>query len=69
MFQTRRRFLSAPLVATAAAAAQSPKDDIALASWSLVRSFRAGKWKNLDLPRILCEELGINGLEYVNTFF
>lgn len=69
MFQTRRRFLSAPLVAAAAAAAPSPKDDISLASWSLVRSFRAGKWKNLDLPRILREELGINGLEYVNTFF
>ena len=69
MFQTRRRFLSTPLVAIAAAAAQSPKDDISLASWSLVRSFRAGKWKNLDLPRILREELGINGLEYVNTFF
>ena len=69
MFQTRRRFLSTSLVATAAAAAQSPKDDISLASWSLVRSFRAGKWKNLDLPRILREELGINGLEYVNTFF
>ncbi len=69
MIQTRRRFLSTPLAAAAAAAAQSPKDDISLASWSLVRSFRAGKWKNLDLPRILREELGINGLEYVNTFF
>ena len=69
MFQTRRSFLSTPLLATAAAAAQSPKDDISLASWSLVRSFRAGKWKNLDLPRILREDLQINGLEYVNTFF
>ena len=68
MTQTRRQFLATSL-ATAAAAAATGKDDISLASWSLVRSFRAGKWKNLDLPRILREELGINGLEYVNTFF
>jgi sugar phosphate isomerase/epimerase len=71
MTQTRRQFLATSLAtaAAAAAAAATGKDDISLASWSLVRSFRAGKWKNLDLPRILREELGINGLEYVNTFF
>jgi sugar phosphate isomerase/epimerase len=68
MTQTRRQFLATSLAA-AAAAAPVAKDDISLASWSLVRSFRAGKWKNLDLPRILREDLGINGLEYVNTFF
>lgn len=40
-----------------------------MASWSLNRSFRVGKWKNLDLPKILRETLQINGLEYVNSFF
>jgi sugar phosphate isomerase/epimerase len=45
------------------------KDDISLAAWSLVHEFRAGKWKNLDLPRICREDFGINGLEFVNTFF
>lgn len=45
------------------------KDDISLAAWSLVQEFRQGKWKNLDLPRICREDFGINGLEFVNTFF
>jgi len=66
---SRRRFLTTAATAAAAAAAETAKNHISLASWSLVRSFRAGKWKNLDLPRILREELEINGLEYVNTFF
>jgi len=68
--QTRRQFIGASLAGAAAAAAPAAgQDKISLASWSLVRSFRAGKWKNLDLPRLLRDELGISGLEYVNTFF
>jgi sugar phosphate isomerase/epimerase len=70
MSQSRRQFLGTSLAAAAAAAAPGAgQDRISLASWSLVRSFRAGKWKNLDLPALLRNELGISGLEYVNTFF
>jgi hypothetical protein len=70
MNPTRRQFLGTSMAgAVAAAAPTTGKDKISLASWSLVRSFRAGNWKNLDLPRILREDLGIGGLEYVNTFF
>jgi len=64
---TRRELLVAP---AALAAAGPAKDDISLAAWSLSRSFfQAGKWKNLDLPRIVRQELGLNGLEFVNQFF
>lgn len=45
------------------------KDDISLAAWALVDEFRAGKWKALDLPKITREDLGINGIEFVNTLF
>jgi L-ribulose-5-phosphate 3-epimerase len=46
------------------------KNDISLAAWSLNQSFfRAQRWKNLDLPRIVREEFNINGLEFVNQFF
>ena len=71
MSQTRRQFMAASLATAAVAATptSSGEDKVSLASWSLVRSFRAGKWTNLDLPRILREDLGISGLEYVNSFF
>lgn len=45
------------------------KDDISLAQWSLVDEIRAGQWKTLDFPRIAREDLGINGIEFVNTLF
>ena len=45
------------------------KNAISLACWSLVRSFRAGFWKQTDLARLCRQELGIDGLEYVNQFF
>ena len=45
------------------------KDDISLAQWALVEEIRAGKWKNLDFPRIAREDFGLNGIEFVNTFF
>ena len=65
---SRRTFLAASLTA-AATAAPAAQDRISLAAWSLNRSFRAGKWKNLELPKILPEKLGINALEYVNQYF
>ena len=48
---------------------QSQKDDISLAQWALVDEIRAGKWKNLDFPRVAREDFGLNGIEFVNTLF
>lgn len=48
---------------------QTRKDDISLAQWALVEEVRAGKWKNLDFPRVAREDFGINGIEFVNTLF
>src|SRR6188474_1438423 len=45
------------------------KDDISIAQWALVEEIRAGKWKNLDFPRIAREDFGLNGIEFVNTLF
>jgi sugar phosphate isomerase/epimerase len=44
-------------------------NDISLAQWALVDEIRAGKWKNLDFPRIAREDFGLNGIEFVNTLF
>ncbi len=48
---------------------QPAKDDISIAQWALVEEIRAGKWKNLDFPRIAREDFGVNGIEFVNTLF
>jgi L-ribulose-5-phosphate 3-epimerase len=45
------------------------KTDISLAQWALVEEIRAGKWKNLDFPKIAREDFGLNGIEFVNTLF
>jgi sugar phosphate isomerase/epimerase len=45
------------------------EDAISLAIWSLVRSFRAGVWKLTDVARICREDFGIDGIEYVTSFF
>ena len=45
------------------------KDDISLAQWALVDEVRAGKWTNLDFPKIARETFDINGIEFVNTLF
>ncbi|HVZ56757.1 MAG TPA: TIM barrel protein [Chitinophagaceae bacterium] len=47
---------------------QTP-DDISLAQWALVEELQAGRWTNLDFPRIARQDFGINGIEFVNTFF
>lgn len=47
-----------------------PSDNaISLATWSIVRSFRAGIWKLTDVARICREDFGIDGIEYVTSFF
>lgn len=79
---TRRKFFSESLALGAGLGALSLikpskakcnyrpiKNDISLAQWSLVREFRQGKWKNIDFPKICKEDFGINGIEFVNTFF
>jgi len=45
------------------------KNAISLATWSIVRSFRAGIWKLTDVARICREDFGIDGIEYVTSFF
>src|SRR5436853_6938830 len=45
------------------------RSDISLAEWALVEEIRAGKWKNLDFPRVAREDFGLNGIEFVNTLF
>ena len=42
---------------------------ISLAEWSLHRAMGAGELDNLDFPRVTKEEYGIDGVEYVNSFF
>jgi len=51
------------------ASSQTAKNDISLAEWALVEEIRAGKWKNLDFPRIAREDFDLNGIEFVNTLF
>jgi len=48
---------------------QLTKDNISLAEWALVEEIRAGKWKNLDFPKIAREDFDLDGIEYVNTLF
>ena len=57
------------LVKTATAYPYPQKNAISLALWSLVQSFRAGVWKLPDVARICREDFGIDGIEYVASFF
>ena len=38
------------------------KNDISLAQWALVDEIKAGKWKNLDFPKIAREDFNLNGI-------
>ena len=42
---------------------------ISLAEWSLHRTLSAGELDHLDFPRVTREEFGLEGVEYVNSFF
>ena len=42
---------------------------ISLAQWSLNKHLKAGRFTNLDFPRITKEEFGIDCVEYVDQFF
>lgn len=43
--------------------------NISLAQWSLHRSLQDGKLDNLDFAKIAREQFGVDGVEYVNSFF
>ncbi len=45
------------------------EERISLAEWALNQEIRAGKFSNLDFPRIARQEFGIGAVEFVNTLF
>jgi len=51
------------------ASERSQTPGISLAQWALVEEISAGKWNNLDFPRIAREDFDLDGIEFVNTFF
>ena len=62
----------APLGGSAFAQATRPSKPlfrISLAEWSLHRELGSGKMTNLDFPRVARKDFGIDGIEYVNSFF
>ena len=42
---------------------------ISLAQWSLHRALKGGELDNLDFPKVVKEDYGIEGVEWVNQFF
>ncbi|MDX9752758.1 MAG: sugar phosphate isomerase/epimerase family protein [bacterium] len=60
-----------PLVTRQSAMAypRPTENKISLATWSINRTFFMGGWKMDDLPRIVREDFGIDGIEHVNQFF
>jgi sugar phosphate isomerase/epimerase len=48
---------------------QSPLFKISLAEWSLHRALESGALDHLDFPRVTRQDLGIEAVELVNTFF
>ncbi|MAG57428.1 MAG: xylose isomerase [Planctomycetes bacterium] len=73
----RRTFITTAAVAPVAFAASGSMSitprrhafDISLAQWSLHRALNAGKIDHLDFAKIAKKDLGIDAIEYVNTFF
>jgi L-ribulose-5-phosphate 3-epimerase len=51
-----------------AATGADKKFKISLAAWSINSTFRK-EWTCLDLPRIVREDFGLDGLEFVNSHF
>ncbi len=49
--------------------AMEKKFEISLAAWSVHRMFYRGKLKQIDMPELCRNELGLGGLELVNSFF
>jgi len=81
-FLDRRKFLKATAAAGAAfgvaaapcsrllaAEGKKPLFKISLAEWSFHRTLGDGKMTNLDFPVVAKRDFGIDGVEYVNSFF
>jgi sugar phosphate isomerase/epimerase len=54
---------------TLAANAQKPRFKISLAEWSVRSSIWKKTMSNLDFPRVAKLDYGLDGVEYVSTFF
>ena len=59
---------AAPGIQTAFAATGKKKYEISMAAWSVHKMFFAGEITQIQMPD-LCKDLGIGGLELVNSFF
>jgi len=64
-----RRSILTMLPALAMAAPKDTPQQISLAAWCFSGSFFQGKWKLLEMPGILRDQLGITAYEHVNQFF
>lgn len=62
-------FSFSPTAISALAGASTTESRISLAEWALNQEIRAGKFTNLDFPRIARQEFGIGAIEFVNTLF
>ncbi|UCH15745.1 MAG: sugar phosphate isomerase/epimerase [Bacteroidales bacterium] len=81
MNNTRRQFIKKSIAASAGAALLAKNTTlfasfyktkpfkISLAEWSLNKALFSGKISNLDFPVFTKKEFGIDGVEYVSTFF
>jgi L-ribulose-5-phosphate 3-epimerase len=47
----------------------APLFTISLAQWSLHRTLQSGKLDHLDFAKVAKQDFGIDGVEYVNSFF
>lgn len=78
----RRSFLAAGAAAgaglalrTAAMPTARAADDAAplfktsVAEWSFHKALRSGKMTNMDFPKVVKEQVGVDAVEYVNQFF
>jgi len=69
MDASRRELLFGAGALAATRLTAAPQAGISLAAWSLSGSFFLGRWRLLELPGIMRDKLGIEGLEHVNQFF
>jgi sugar phosphate isomerase/epimerase len=65
----RRQFLSLMAAAALPKTQTKPLFSISLAEWSFHRALRAGDMEHLDFATVAKRDYGLDGIEYVNTFF
>jgi sugar phosphate isomerase/epimerase len=64
-----RSVAAEPASSPAHSSGDHPLYKISLAEWSLHRTLQKGELDNRDFPKVAKEELGIDGVEWVNQFF